>query len=158
MPLGALKVEGAIPGSPVAVREQQAPEICRLRLGLAGLRRVTSRDSLDQSAAPPFFSQGTGQGRISVTSVQCLGVESQGGGLKLGGPVMGKEQETTYMVTAFRPCPGHISLHIPTSALLLYSISNDEMKLPIFTLNKWLPSREGEFKGWRVGKVSWLDG
>ena len=127
-------------------------------LGLAGLRRVTSRDSLDESATPPFFFKGTGQGRISITSVQCLGVESQGGGLKLGGLVMGKEQENTYMVRAFRPCPGHTSLHIPTSALLLYSISNVEMKLPIFTLNKWLPSREGEFKGWRVGKVSWLDG
>lgn len=33
VPLGALRGEGAIPGSLMAVREQQAPEICGLRPG-----------------------------------------------------------------------------------------------------------------------------
>lgn len=62
------------------------------------------------------------------------------------------------MVTAFRPCPGHTGLHTPTSALLLYSISDVKIKLPIATLNKWPRSREGGFKCWRVGKATWRDG
>ena len=100
VPSGALRVEGAIPGSPVAVKSLRSADC---GLDLAGLRRVTSRDSLDEFAAPPFFSQGTGQGRISATSVQCLGVESQGGGLKLWGACDGEGTRLLIWLQPFDP-------------------------------------------------------
>lgn len=77
------RCDSRVPGLPApAAREQQAPGICSLLTG--------PRHAADGAAAPPSFSQGTGQRRVSNTSVQCRGVESSRGCRKLCGPMMGE--------------------------------------------------------------------
>lgn len=123
-------------------------------------RRVASRDYLATWMDLLHFSQGTGQGRVSNTSVQCCGVESSGQGSQALQACDGRRNRR--LLIWLQPSdPAEdplVDQHIPTSVLLLYSVSDVGIKFPIATLNKWPRPREGGFTCWRVGKATWRDG